>query len=181
MSEDKGVYNTLPSYVAEEEEEEESIITLDFENQTIYEADTTLLMREADNEVITPYEEDEDEEDNESEEVPPPPPNVPAFKSELQDILMDSITSKAVASLLEKHRTLDKEVDLAIDEASNMGELKGLLSADIHKTMEKRRHELRAAFNGAGVNYNAIPEWAKSYVRQYVRDAVIGIAVLIED
>lgn len=102
------------------------------------------------------------------------------FKNELQDLLLNTITSKAVASLLAKHRALDTELDLLL-ENKRMGELRDLLDNEIDSVMEKRRRELKACYIGDKVRYESIPEWARTYVKEYMRDMIGGIALLLDD
>ncbi|MGG1071256.1 hypothetical protein ABE178_15650 [Priestia megaterium] len=107
-------------------------------------------------------------------------PAEPTFKDELQDLLINSVTSKAIASLLSKHRALDNDMDELL-EKRRMGELGNMINKDIEDIMTKRRQELRACYVGSDVRYEKIPEWAKPYVKEYIGDMIHGLAILVED
>lgn len=107
-------------------------------------------------------------------------PAEPTFKDELQDLLINSVTSKAIASLLSKHRALDNDMDELL-EKRRMGELGNMINKDIEDIMTKRRQELRACYVGADVRYEKIPEWAKPYIKEYIGDMIHGLAILVED
>lgn len=107
-------------------------------------------------------------------------PAKPTFKDELQDLLINSVTSKAIASLLSKHRALDNDMDELL-EKRRMGELGNMINKDIEDIMTKRRQELRACYVGADVRYEKIPEWAKPYIKEYIGDMIHGLAILVED
>ncbi|PFK99856.1 hypothetical protein COJ01_17485 [Priestia megaterium] len=107
-------------------------------------------------------------------------PAEPTFKDELQDLLINSVTSKAIASLLSKHRALDNELDELMSKR-RMGELGDILDQEMDEMMNKRRQELRACYVGGDVRYEKIPEWAKRYVKEYIGNMIHGLAILVED
>ncbi|WP_263117552.1 hypothetical protein [Bacillus subtilis] len=156
------------SYVVEEEEDDEETVTLDFDNQAIYSKEESLT--------ITDPASSSSEENDFISSVPPPN----TFKGELQDLLLNSITSKAISSLLIKHKNLDTKMDCLLEE-QRMGELTPLIAAETSKIMDNRRMELRSCFAGAEIKYERIPKWAQSYVKEYVRDMVHGLSILVED
>ncbi|PFP65217.1 hypothetical protein COK00_11390 [Bacillus cereus] len=166
-----------PVYVVEEEEEE--TITVDLENKTIYQKEEGLMIKT--DGVIDPSLTNTFDVRNGhfggTLDLTPPKP---AFQNELQDLLLNTVTSKAVASLLSKHSTLDTELDKLM-ENKRMGQLGSILDKEIDEMMTKRRMELRSCFIGEQVRYEKIPDWAKSYVREYIKNMVHGLSILVED
>ena len=161
--------NINPSYSCIEEEEE--TITLDFSNNTIYQKEEHLLVKTSDSGSVISYV-------PETETVKVQEQNT--FQSELNNLLVDTITSKALASLLSKHRSVSDEVE-GIIHSKRMGGLSDLLDSEIHKAMDKRRQEIRACFVGGTVRYEKIPTWARSYVKEYIKDMVHGLVMLTDD
>ncbi|WP_455675601.1 hypothetical protein [Pradoshia sp.] len=164
--------NLNPSYVCEEEEEE--VITLDFSNQSIYQKGEALVIKL--DEECTVKEPDNSKVVNITEKVAVEPPS---FQSELQTLLIDSITSKALASLLTKHRGLQDEISSLVD-SKYLGELSTILDSEIDATMEKRRQEIRSCFASGIIRYDRIPAWAQSYIKEYFKDVVHEWAKSVE-
>ncbi|MBJ8109014.1 hypothetical protein JDS99_04955 [Bacillus cereus group sp. N6] len=168
-----------PVYVVEEEEEE--TITVDLENQTIYQKEEGLIVSQ--DGIIDPnmYKMSKTFGDFDGDmraiEITPPKPT---FQNELQDLLLNTVTSKAVASLLSKHSALDTELDILM-ENKRMGQLGSILDKEIDDMMTKRRMELRSCFIGEQVRYEKVPDWAKSYVREYIKNMIHGLSILVED
>ncbi|MES9681718.1 hypothetical protein ABWK22_02135 [Gottfriedia acidiceleris] len=178
MTEEQVIEN--PVYVVEEEDEEEETITLDFENKTIFQKEESLIVKT--DGVIDPSKYTLPNECWMTGTISPidlTPPK-PTFQNELQDLLLNTVTSKAVASLLGKHSNLDNEFDKLM-ETRRMGQLGSILGKEIDEIMYKRRMELRACFVGKQVKYEKIPEWAKSYVKEYIENMVHGLAILADD
>lgn len=200
MSKEQVKQNSIPNYVVEEENEEETF-TLDFKNKKAFSKTEGVIMSEhIDTSKIVANTITSNEFDNvypfpgtsyPHSETPistlphnPLPvelkPAEPTFKDELQDLLINSVTSKAIASLLSKHRALDNDMDQLL-EKRRMGELGNMINKDIEDIMNKRRQELRACYVGADVRYEKIPEWAKPYIKEYIGDMIHGLAILVED
>lgn len=207
MSKEEVNENTL-IYEVEEEDDEEETITIDFDNEMIYSKEEHLYVKDTssfegpkfdtskiDISKITTdaisYLGDNDRrivagtidaKDLSTVGIAGPEEIKPSFQNELQDLLLNSITSKAVASLLSKHRSLDTELLTVVGKKQrHMGELGDILENEIDKLMENRRMELRRSFVGSQVRYERIPEWAKNYVKEYIQNFVHTIAVLTED
>lgn len=123
-------------YVVEEEEEE--TITVDLENKTIYQKEEGLIVSSDGiidpNIYKMPKTFDEFDGDMRTIEITPPKPT---FQNELQDLLLNTVTSKAVASLLSKHSALDTELDILM-ENKRMGQLGSILDKEIDDMMTKR-------------------------------------------
>ena len=174
MSKEEVNENLAPVYVVEEEDEDEEVFTLDFDNNKAYSKEEHLVVRDGDSIFHA------------SLEVPTmpvniqPQPPVDPFKNELQDLLLNTITSKAISSLLKKHYDLDTKID-NLFEKNRMGELGTILDNEIDSIMENRRKELRNCYAGPNVKYERIPKWAHNYVREYTKDLVHSIAILVED
>lgn len=166
-----------PVYVVEEEEEE--TITVDLENQTIYQKEEGLMLKTdgvIDASLISTF---DIRNGNFGETLDLTPPK-PTFQNELQDLLLNTVTSKAVASLLSKHSALDTELDILM-ENKRMGQLGSILDKEIDDMMTKRRMELRSCFIGEQVRYEKVPDWAKSYVKEYIKNMIHGLSILVED
>lgn len=112
--------------------------------------------------------------------VPLAPPPEPSFQLELQDLLLNKITSKAVASLLSKLNSVGDELDRT-SLKKRMGKLNDMMQNDIYNLTFKRRTELKQSFSGGQVRYDRIPKWAREYVRDYIGEMVHGLAILTED
>lgn len=166
-----------PVYVVEEEEEE--TITVDLDNKTIYQKEEGLMLKRdgvIDASLINTFD-IRNGHFGESLDLTPPKPT---FQNELQDLLLNTVTSKAVASLLSKHSALDTELDILM-ENKRMGQLGSILDKEIDDMMTKRRMELRSCFIGEQVRYEKVPDWAKSYVREYIKNMIHGLSILVED
>lgn len=174
--------NKEVSYEVEETEEE--LFKLDFDSKKAYTLDDFMLMKKAS---MTNSEADMNKLKNlvvkNTENVKTSlhlPPSNHSFENELSGLMLNTFVSKAIASLLAKHRCLDTELDLLL-ENKRMGELKDMLDEEIDMIMEKRRRELKACYVGDKVRYEAIPEWAKSYVKEYMKDMIGAMSLLIDD
>ncbi|MGE7726943.1 hypothetical protein [Bacillus cereus] len=166
-----------PVYVVEEEEEE--TITVDLENQTIYQKEEGLMLKTdgvIDASLINTFDIRNGHFGGALDLTPPKP----TFQNELQDLLLNTVTSKAVASLLSKHSALDTELDILM-ENKRMGQLGSILDKEIDDMMTKRRMELRSCFIGEQVRYEKVPDWAKSYVKEYIKNMIHGLSILVED
>lgn len=108
------------------------------------------------------------------------PPPEPSFQLELQDLLLNKITSKGVASLLSKLNKLGDELD-QLPEKKRMGKLSDMMQHDIYELTHKRRAELKQSFSGGQVRYDRIPKWAREYVKDYIGEMIHGLAILTED
>lgn len=157
-----------PTYEVLEDDDDE-VITLDFDDQTIYSKEEVLITKELNT----------NEELKDVSATFPPKPE-PSFRDELQDYLLNSVTSKAVASLLQKHKDLDTELDLLL-EKQRIGRLGDMIDSDIDKIMNNRRLELKDCFAGSNIKYERIPEWAKTYVKEYIKNMVHGLSILVDD
>src|SRR5699024_1103752 len=96
---------------------------------------------------------------------------MPTMKDELQDLLLNTITSKAISSLLKQHKDLDTDI-VEIISKKRMGKLNDMLENEIDKVMETRRRELKNCFSGSNVKYENIPEWSKNYIKDYYQKFV---------
>lgn len=179
MIENELLQNELyPSYFIEEEEDEEEIITLDFNNQSIYQKEESLMIKLNDESTVK-------ELHNPNNKLVAPVEKIsvveepPSFQTELQTLLVDSITSKALASLLTKHRGLQDEISSLVD-SKYLGELSTILDNEIDATMEKRRQEIRSCFASGIIRYDRIPTWAQSYIKEYIKDVVHEWAKSVE-
>ncbi|MEK1828888.1 hypothetical protein AAAC51_07005 [Priestia megaterium] len=104
----------------------------------------------------------------------------PSFKDELQDVLLNTITSKAIGSLLKKQNNLDIKIDkLMYDQ--RMGKLGSMIDNEIDSLMQKRRKELRNCYAGSIVRYEHIPEWAHQYVKDYTKDMIHSLSIFVEE
>ena len=178
MSKEEVTENLAPVYVVEEEDDEEETITLDFNNNQAYSKEEHLVVRTGDSLLHAKL--------DPNVEVPTipvditPQPPVDPFKNELQDLLLNTITSKAIGSLLKKHYDLDTKID-SLFYKNKMGELGSILDNEIDSIMEERRKELRGCYAGPNVKYERIPKWAQNYVKEYTKNLVHSIAILVED
>lgn len=196
MSED---HTVIDSYDVVEEEEE--FFTIDFNTGQAYQKEETLMVKEEEtittkegksfptkeemaklNESIVPAPElEEDKEDlpeikAAKEEVIKEDP----FKEEMSNLLIDQIVSKGLGSLLQKNQNLEIHFDKLMEE-QRMGDLSAKISHDLQQATDIPRHELRAAFVGGTVRYDRVPSWAKSYLRDYVKNMVSDLSVLVSD
>lgn len=173
-----------PVYMVEEEDEEETV-TIDFENETIYQKEEHLIVKGNINgtSIIT-ADTAFAAMNSIGEPIPfptaPVEPPKPTFKDEMNDFLLNTITSKAIASLMEKRFTLDKEIDKLL-QGQRMGELGNVLSDEIGTALYEKRTELRKCYVGSEVKYDRIPDWAKSYIKEYTKDMIHGLTVLIDE
>lgn len=188
--------NQQPAYEVDEEEEES--VTIDFENKTIYQKEEGLILKGKGLVVdgvtdpdkifttrLAPTPDTTFPTDQSGETITAPvgaiAPPEPTFKDELQDLLLNSVTSKAIASLLSKHYDLDTDLDKTLNSNRRMGQLNNMIAGEVQRTMDKHRQELRACYVGSEVRYEKIPVWAKAYVKDYIRDMIHGLAILVDD
>lgn len=178
-------------------EEEEETITLDFDNQKIYQKEEHFITSISSKPFVVDPKAGIISHDpktgvtisdcvyrrptiDTNTVIPEPVKEAPIFQTELNNLLVDTMTSKALASLLSKHRSVSDEVEELIH-SKRMGELTDLLDSEIHNAMEKRRQEIRSCFIGGTVRYEKIPSWARSYVKEYIKDMVHGLVMLTDD
>ncbi|MEX3713412.1 hypothetical protein ABFV99_13490 [Cytobacillus horneckiae] len=161
-----------PLYVVEEEAEEEETITIDFDNQTAYQKEEHLFFDKSGATNITVGTLDASK-----FQLEPPKPT---FKDEMNDLLINTITSKAIGSLMKKRFELDTQLDVLLSN-QRMGELGPIFSNEINSLLDSRRRELNKCFFGSEVRYENIPEWAKSYIKDYTTEMVRNLSVLIDD
>jgi len=172
----QSMYNQIEEEVEvdEIEEGEEETFRLDFEKGVATQVEETLIVGEN---VVS--------DTMKQVEAPiPTKPAEPTFENELSEFFMQTLTSKAVSSLINKLHKAETEMHEAITIRSpQMGVLSSMLEDDMFKQVDSRRKELRAAYGfGMGrVYYDKIPEWAKGYVKNYIRGFVGTAADLMED
>lgn len=188
--------NENPVYEVIEEEEEETF-TLDFDNKVAFSKEEHLIIKgDLDGDEASSYTWNNngltiEEPLTTIAKFPEPPIStleykpvevkpVDPFKNDLQELLLNTIASKAIGSLMKKHNTLDTKLDNLVYN-HRMGQLGDLVGNEINDLMYKRRMELRSCFVGSEVRYEKVPDWARSYVKEYTRDMIHGLSVLIED
>lgn len=180
--------NQQPNYTVIEDEEES--ITIDFKNKSIYQKEEELVVIEKD-EVLDDQLAPEATSNSVASEgtitinsdgikIGTTAPPKPSFQDELQDLLLNSVTSKAIAALLSKHYSLDTDLDKTLSNR-RMGQLNEMITSEVQRTMDKHRQELRACYVGDKVRYENIPDWAKAYVKEYIKDMISGLAILVDD
>ena len=107
------------------------------------------------------------------------------FKDDLSDLFIDTLTSKAIGSLIQKQRRLELETHEAMVRYTDgkMGALGPMLENETFKPMEKYLKELKGAYGYSGnVHYDRIPDWAKGYIKDYITNFVRTTAdFLLED
>ncbi|UOE58209.1 hypothetical protein [Cytobacillus oceanisediminis] len=190
---------TEPLYEVEEEDDEEETITIDFENKQIYSKEEQLIIS-GDIGTSEHIKADHIKADHIQTfindvnvgsgsiywnskptfaTIDTTPPK-PTFKDELQEHLLNSITSKAVSSLLQKHNDLSNELDKIIL-SKRIGKLGDMVEGDVADLMFKKRIELRECLVGGSVRYEKIPQWAHEYVKDYMKNMIHGLSILAED
>lgn len=170
--------NENPIYVAIEEEDEEEEFTLDFDKNIAYQLNSEVEVLS-----VTPP-----VEVTQSIEQPSPipkndltqTPDQPSFKEEMNNLLLNTITSKAIASLLRKRMDLDLEIGKVVNQ-QRMGELNTILSEEFNEILDRKRMELRKCYIGSQVKYENIPDWAKSYIKDYTQEMIHGLSILIDN
>ena len=124
-------------------------------------------------------------------EPAPAPPAEPSYEEKLTSLFMNTLTSKAIRSLLDKQTKLERDTyDSAIRKTDGkMGRLGVMLEADIAEVFDKRSKELRESYRYGGfgmgtgqVQYDRIPKWAHGYIEEYITQFVRQTAdLLLED
>lgn len=124
-------------------------------------------------------------------EPAPAPPAEPSYEEKLMSLFMNTLTSKAIRSLLDKQTKLERDTyDSAIRKTDGkMGRLGVMLEADIAEVFDKRSKELRESYRYGGfgmgtgqVQYDRIPKWAHGYIEEYIAQFVRQTAdLLLED
>lgn len=174
----------------DDEDEEEETITLDFTEDGVkaYEKKETIIVKDENgnikgysNEYVIPDEGvllDKIKSLIESEKK-----EEPAFKVEMGGFIQDIFVSKAVASLMKKLHDAEKKItrdDRAFD---GMGQVGNILEMKIVDEMYEKRQELRRAYISEWdnrIDYNKVPEWAKSYIKEYIQNMMSGLVELTE-
>lgn len=100
----------------------------------------------------------------------------PTLKGKYQDMITDRFVSKAISSLIEK---LNKTSNTIFDEATKSlpTAIGDHLAWEASEIITKQKRELQLAISGGQVRYDRIPEWAKSYVDEYIQS---GLGALID-
>ena len=152
------------------EEEEEETITLDFDNQTIYSKEETIITGE---EVVQEMKESIREELVSQR----------TYKDSLSDLLIDTLTSKAIASLIKQHHELETEIyDNVASKYKGMGKAIRMHTESMTESIDKRRRELRRSYGFSGrLSYEHIPEWSKPYIEDYIKGFITEVCSLIGD
>jgi hypothetical protein len=109
----------------------------------------------------------------------------PTYRDTLATLFVDTLTSKAIASLIEKHRDLEKDVYDNITsnkKHQSMGKVIHAHEQVILDSIDAKTRELRKSYGFSGrVSHEHIPEWAKAYIEDYIKNFVHEIASLMGD
>ena len=152
------------------EEEEEETITLDFDNQTIYSKEEAFITG---GNVVGELKE------SILEELAPRR----TYKDDLSDLLMETLTSKAISSLIKQHHDLEKEIyDDIATKYKGMGKAIRIHTDTMTQSIDKKRDELRRSYGFSGrISYDHIPDWSKPYVEDYIKGFITEVCSLIGD
>jgi hypothetical protein len=163
--------NVLPdtSSISEDDEEDE-IITLDFDKGTATEKilEGAVLLADGKMHVI------------ELQEDPGFAPRIreivkestePTLQQKYYNMVVDRFVSKAIAQLIEKFNEVIKQsYDMVSDGLP--AAIGDHLAWDVSDRITKQKRELQLAIAGGHVNYDKIPDWAKSHIDEYIYSAL---------
>lgn len=171
--------NPQEESVGQAEEEEEEIVTLDFDNNTATEkVGEGVAVRSEDGSVDLVKDPEVERKIKEAVEKHTETTK-PTLQQKYQDMITDRIVSKAIASLVEKMSTAERETESLVSKTIG-GAIGYSLSEKAGKEIYNQKHELRMAIAGGKVHYDKIPEWAKTYIDEYVYDAVGTLVDFVE-
>lgn len=183
-----GVQESYHSNIEEEEddfeieESDEEVITLDFDNNLAYEQE--IIIGEN---VVTDWKELGKQNIHEGEMAPvqaPVAPPVRTYKEDVADLFVNTLTSKAIASLITQHRDLEKTLsdEVSKKHAKKMGATFNTHENVICKSIDGKVSELRRAYGFTGrVDYNLIPDWSKGYIEDYIKNFISELCTFTED
>jgi hypothetical protein len=144
------------SEVEEEDEDEEEEITLDFDKGVAIEKKETTLVG--------------DDLFKQIEEA------IGAAKPKLQvkygDLITERFVSKAIASLIEKLNKAAQAAEEAAEESMKYFPSADTFAELASKPIYQKKDELRRAFYLGTVNWDNIPQWAESYIEEYIFNAI---------
>lgn len=159
-------------YAVEEDDEEETF-RLDFDTNQAHSVSNTVVAFNPENTTLKSDKKVWVEKDNSVKEKD-------EYKNRLQDLLLNSITSKAIASLIAKNKELEDELD-SLMLSKKFGALYTNASEHIEKATDNTRNELKKCLVAGQVRYEDIPNWSKEYIEEYIKNMVLGLSILIED
>jgi hypothetical protein len=144
------------SNVEEEDEDEEEEFTIDFDKGEAYSKQETFIAGE---DILKQIEE-----------------AIGASKPKLQvrygDLITERFVSKAIASLVGKlNKAIEAVEDAAEEQLKHFG-YADTFAEDASKPLYKKKEELRRAFYLGRIDYDKIPQWAETYIQEYIENAI---------
>jgi hypothetical protein len=144
------------SEVEEEDEDEEETLTIDFDKGEAYSKEEKTITGE---DLFKQIQE-----------------AIGAAKPRLQtkfgDLITERFVSKAIASLVGKlNKAIEGVEDAAEEELKHFG-YADAFAEEASKPLYKKKEELRRAFYLGKIEYDKIPQWAESYIEEYIQNAI---------
>ncbi len=184
-----------PADMADDENEEE-VYTLDTEDNKAYKVESTLLTREVESSsfVAEPADTINIGGAIHGRLAPPSEPEYipyattveamindkmgPDLFQDFHKLVIDTLTMKALNSLVVQIRMEQDKLNESIQ--NSITGVVSILVCDASDEVDKKVLELRKAMRNGKVVYEDIPEWATSYVKGYITNAVTEFALLTE-
>lgn len=175
------------------EESDEEVITLDFDKGIAIEQEGLIVGERLLNppaQVVEVFEVTEPtpetvEVTNTEETVKTPVVEAPrSYKEDLTSVLVDTMTNRAIRSLIDAHNKLETDVydELQNKHSKKMGSTYIEHQSAILKSIDQKKHELRKSYGFSGrVSYEHIPTWAKPYIEDYLKGFVNELCDFIGD
>lgn len=179
--------NPMPesSGVEEQEDDEEETITLDFTEGGIkaYEKKETVIIKDEEGNIkqfSSNYTIEDEEEFVEKIKSIIETEKKPPLQQKYQDMITEKLVSKAIAKMVSMLDKAAMETGRAVRASVRIPGVSDKLSTDTYELIYARKEELKKAWKYGRVDWDNIPEWAHTYIDEYIEEAIWGIASLTE-
>lgn len=176
----------------EVEEEEEEVITLDFDKgiaiqegvivgEGLLDKVAEQLNKQVEEKEVSAI--DAPAPVKEPEKAKPASVTEPTYRDKLSDLFIDTLTSRAIRSLMDAHIKLENEVyDDLQKKHRKMGKAYQIHQNAILKSIDSKTNELRKSYGYTGrVSHEHIPDWSKPYIEDYIKGFINEICNLTGD